>query len=222
MPKLKVPRKSTTVDMTAMCDVAFLLLSFFILATKQKPPEAMAVNIPSSISAKVAPDKAIIITLTKDGKTFLTLGDDTKKKEIIENVNLNKQLGLTPAEISKLSKQEFVGVPFGQLKSYLAMDPLPGAAQLPGIPVSDTANNQLTDWIRSITNVYAGTDKKELADMLLVKGDNEALYPSFKAIKEAFKKNEMWKFRIITNGTAVPVGSELYKNSAGVPAGKKE
>ena len=29
MPKVKIPRKSTAVDMTAMCDVAFLLLSFF-------------------------------------------------------------------------------------------------------------------------------------------------------------------------------------------------
>ena len=47
--------------------------------------------------------------------------------------------------------------------------------------------------------------------MLLVKGDNAALYPSFKRIKEAFKKNEIYKFRIVTNGEAVPVGSELYK-----------
>jgi len=66
MPKVKIPRKSTIVDMTAMCDVAFLLLSFFILATKQKPPEVMAVTPPNSISAKVAPDKAILITMTKD------------------------------------------------------------------------------------------------------------------------------------------------------------
>ncbi|MFZ4769674.1 MAG: biopolymer transporter ExbD, partial [Ferruginibacter sp.] len=29
--------------MTAMCDVAFLLLSFFILATKQKPQEVLSV-----------------------------------------------------------------------------------------------------------------------------------------------------------------------------------
>jgi biopolymer transport protein ExbD len=65
--------------------------------------------------------------------------------------------------------------------------------------------------MRSITNVYAGTDQKKLEEMLLVKGDNAALYPSFKRIKEAFKKNEIYKFRIVTNGEAVPVGSELYK-----------
>ena len=40
MPKVKIPRKSTIVDMTAMCDVAFLLLTFFILATKPIPQES--------------------------------------------------------------------------------------------------------------------------------------------------------------------------------------
>ena len=84
MPKIKIPRKSTIVDMTAMCDVAFLLLSFFILATKQKPPEVLTITPPNSISAKVAPEDAIIITLTKDGRTFLMLGDDAKKAEIME------------------------------------------------------------------------------------------------------------------------------------------
>ena len=82
MPKVKIPRKSTTIDMTAMCDVAFLLLSFFILATKQKPPEVLAVTPPNSVSAKAAPEKSILITLTKEGKVFLMLGDETKKADI--------------------------------------------------------------------------------------------------------------------------------------------
>jgi biopolymer transport protein ExbD len=55
MPRAKIPRKSTNIDMTAMCDVAFLLLSFFILATKFKPPEALTVVTPSSVSSKIAP-----------------------------------------------------------------------------------------------------------------------------------------------------------------------
>ena len=78
--------------MTAMCDVAFLLLSFFILATKQKPPEVLAVAPPTSVSSKAAPDKSILITLTKEGKVFLMLGDDTKKGAIIDDINTTRNL----------------------------------------------------------------------------------------------------------------------------------
>lgn len=208
MPKVKIPRKSTTVDMTAMCDVAFLLLSFFILATKQKPPEVLAVDIPGSVSSKVAPDKAIVITLIKDGRTFLMLGDDTKKADILANVNLTKGLGLSPSELQKWTKQEFIGQPFNQIKSGLAQAAALDPARLPGIP-TDSTNNEMVDWIRSVSNVYAGGDMRALQEMLLVKGDNEAFYPGFKNIKEAFKKNEIFKFRIVTNGEAPPAGSEL-------------
>jgi len=43
-PKQK--KKSTKVDMTAMVDVAFLLLTFFILTTTMATPQAMEVNKP--------------------------------------------------------------------------------------------------------------------------------------------------------------------------------
>lgn len=213
MPKVKLPRKSTVVDMTAMCDVAFLLLTFFILATKQKPAEVLAVQTPSSISAKAAPDKSIMITMIADGRVFLTLGDETKKQDILEDINKVRGLGLTSAELNKWGKQEFIGLPLGQIKSYLNSTEPIQPAKMPGIPVQDSTNNEMIDWMRSVTNVYAGSDQNELQQMLLVKGDNEALYPMFKNIKLAFKKNEIYKFRIVTNGEAIPVGSELYKES---------
>jgi len=208
MPKVKIPRKSTNIDMTAMCDVAFLLLSFFILATKQKPPEVLAVNTPSSVSAKAVPDKSIIITMTKEGKAFLMLGDDTKKGEILSNINSTKALGLSAAELAKWKRSEFIGLPLNQTKGYLALSsPIP-ADKMPGIP-TDSTNNEMADWMRSITNVYAGGDMKKLEEMLLVKGDNATLYPIFKNIKDAFKKADIFKFRIVTNGETVPLGSEL-------------
>jgi biopolymer transport protein ExbD len=212
MPKVKIPRKSTSVDMTAMCDVAFLLLSFFILATKQKPPEVLSVNPPNSVSTKVASEKAILVTLTKDGRTFLMLGEDTHKKEVLDNINTTKSLGLTPDEIKAWDKQEFIGLPLNQVKAALASNKELDPATLPGIPMKDTANNEMVDWMASINNVFAakGMDHKVFDTILLVKGDNEALYPKFKAIKYAFKKNDIFKFKIVTNGKEAPIGSELY------------
>ena len=210
MPKVKIPRKSTTIDMTAMCDVAFLLLSFFILATKQKPPEVLAVKTPTSVSSKAAPEKSILITMTKEGKVFLMLGDETKKNAIIDDFNTTRGLQLTAPELAKLKKAEYIGMPVNKLKSALDMSQEIPANLMDGIP-TDSTNNELSFWIRSITNAYKGEDQKILQDMLLVKGDGEALYPIFKSVKEAFKANELFKFRIVTEGESVPVGSELYK-----------
>jgi biopolymer transport protein ExbD len=222
MGRAKLPRKSTNIDMTAMCDVAFLLLSFFILATKQKPPEAVAVVPPTSVSSKAAPEKSILITLTKEGKCFLLLGDETNKKDIIKDVNVTKGLGLSDAEITKLNKLSFIGVPLNQLKSLAAMESMPPADKLAGIPIADTANNELVDWLRSVTNVYAGGSQRDLEEKLLVKGDNLAKYPAFKNIKYALKKNNLFKFRIVTNNETVPPGSELYNRNKGLSGEGKE
>lgn len=210
MPKVKIPRKSTNIDMTAMCDVAFLLLSFFILATKTKPPEAVTVNNPKSVSTKIAKEEAILVTLTKEGKVYLLLGDLKHRNAIIDDINTTKGLGLTPAEIAKLKKQDFIGLPFNKLKSALNMaEPIP-AGQMEGIPCGDSTNNELTDWIRSVANAFSGEDMNSLN--LLVKGDNLAKYPAFKNIKSAFKRNDIFKFKVVTNPEGVPADSELARN----------
>jgi biopolymer transport protein ExbD len=212
MGRAKLPRKSTNIDMTAMCDVAFLLLSFFILATKQKPPEAVTVEAPTSISSTAAPEKSILITLTKEGKCFVILGDETRKKEVLNDLNNTRALGLSPAELSKLYKQPFYGMPLGTIKGTLALDQNIPAEKLAGIPIVDSTNNELVDWIRSVTNVYAksGTTVRDLGEMIIIKGDNLAKYPMFKNIKFALKKNDVYKFRIATNSEAIPIGSEIY------------
>src|ERR1700742_2926956 len=109
MPRAKSPRKSTNINMTAMCDVAFLLLSFFILATKFKPPEALTVVTPSSVSTKAAPQKDVVmVTIDKDGKVYLSVSDAnvSEKRDMINELNTSKNLGLTDAE-----KNNFVNIP---------------------------------------------------------------------------------------------------------------
>lgn len=212
MPKVKLPRKSTAVDMTAMCDVAFLLLSFFILATKTKPPEAVAVMTPSSVSTKIAKEEAILVTLTKEGKVYLMLGDKAKKGAILDDINTTKALGLAPAELTKLKKMEFIGMPFNKIKSMLQLAEPMEPRKMEGIPTSDSTNNELTDWIGAVVRSYSGESMDNLN--LLVKGDNASLYPAFKFVKQAFKKNDIFKFKIVTNPEGVPLDSELANTSS--------
>lgn len=207
MGRAKLPRKSTTIDMTAMCDVAFLLLAFFILTTKFKPAEAIAVTTPNSVAAKIAPDKDIVlITIDKDGKVFITM-DDKQKKEVVANtLNTTMNLGINVAAFKEAG---FFGAPFSGMASFLSIpeDKRKGA-QLPGIPVKDSADNQMVTWMRVIKEAYMGQKMN-----LLLKGDNAARFPAFKAVIDAFKKNDELKFQMVTNPESVPSGTELWKRS---------
>jgi len=213
MGRAKIPRKSTNIDMTAMCDVAFLLLSFFILATKQKPPEAVSVTAPTSVASEVAPEKAILVTFTKEGKVFLMLGDETKKRAIIEDINTTRSLGLTAAELTRFANMPYIGFPLGQTKGLLGLNQEIPANKMPGIPIEDSTNNEMVDWFKSITNAYKGTSQADLQNIILLKGDNNAKYPFYRDIKYALKKNDLTKFRIVTNSETIPVGSELFLNN---------
>src|SRR6185436_17692519 len=101
MPKASLPRKSTNIDMTAMCDVAFLLLTFFMLATKFKPEEPVIVKTPASISEIPLPDLDImLITIDPTGRIFFAIDGKGKRLDLIQRVNTYKNLGLSDAEMN--------------------------------------------------------------------------------------------------------------------------
>ena len=198
--------------MTAMCDVAFLLLSFFILATKFKPPEALTVVTPSSVSSKIAKDKdVVLITMDREGKVYFGVSDANvpQKKDIIDEINTAKALGLTDAEKKAFwgNPTIYIGVPFSQLKSLLDKQPdqLKNIA-MPGIPTQDSTNNELQEWVRAAVAAFQGGHM-----YIEVKGDDAAKYPSFQGVIWAMKKNDQLKFELITSPVAAPNGSELQK-----------
>lgn len=217
MGRPKIARKSTWVDMTAFCDVAFLLLSFFIMATKTKPPEAVAVMMPSSVSSKAVPETdQVMVIINKEGKVFLSISEPAKRKEIVEAVGKVKGVPITPATLQKATAVEFFGSPIAQINAYvdLPKGDLTGE-KLPGIPAKDSTNNEVTDWMAAVNSVYFGSKMN-----LLVKSDNAAKYPAFKQVLDAFKRNEMLKFSIVTNAEDIPEGSELFKDNKAKGAGK--
>ena len=210
MSRPKIARKSTSVDMTAMCDVAFLLLSFFILTAKPKSSENITVVTPSSVSSKIAPEKDVtLISITKDGKVYLSMDNKDVKAEVANQLNANNGANLSPADISAFKKAEFFGTPISQLKSALQIpsDKLKADA-LPGIPVTDTLHNEMTSWMRAIVAASASTNTKL---NILLKGDNDSKYPAFKSVKTALLKNDQPKFQMITNAEGIPEGTDLWR-----------
>ena len=64
MAKVKMSKNAASIDMTAMCDVAFLLLTFFILTATAKVPEPITVDTPSSTNKTKLPKQISQITKT--------------------------------------------------------------------------------------------------------------------------------------------------------------
>ena len=211
MPSVKIPKKSTDTDMTPFVDIAFLILSFFIMATKFKPPELVPVKTPGSvISQKLPENNAIMITVDSSNRVYFTVLSDKDKSKydaIIQNINSSRSLGLTPAEMANYKQTYMVGVPFGGLKQFLAMDTkTQEGIKQPGIPVMDSATNELVWWIGAAKQAFAGQTLN-----YLIKGDGNSKYPAFEAVVSALKRNDEFKYNLVTSLDDVPSNSEFDK-----------
>ena len=208
MGRAKIKRGSTNVDMTAMCDVAFLLLSFFILTTKFKPEEAIEVIPPSSVSSKAATDKdAFKVSINKDGQVFVDMSEEMRG-DVIKELAKERNLTFTPEDVKYFEQATFVGGPISQLNQFDRLNSEQiKATKLSGIPV-DSTNNELQAWISAAVQANLGTKIN-----FYIKGDNSAKFPAFKAVIEAFKKNDIYKYNLVTNAEDVPEGTELYRKN---------
>lgn len=198
MPKHKIARKSTMVDMTAMCDVSFLLLTFFMLATKFKPPEVVTVVTPASISdTKIPETDMMLITVDKDGRVFFDMDGQPTRKALIEEINEDQNLGLSENEMNNFVISQSIGVPFNQLKSLLQIPPANQKDfKSTGIPVDTTLGetNQLFKWVAygRIVNQNA---------RIAIKGDNDVKYPVVNSVFSTLANDKVqgYKFNLVTN-----------------------
>ncbi|MBV7533056.1 biopolymer transporter ExbD [Chitinophaga sp. sic0106] len=210
MPKVKMPRKSTSVDMTAMCDVAFLLLTFFMLATKFKPDEPVTVVTPSSINTTLLPDSDVLLfTVDKDGRVFFSMDGQPKRRKLIEDLNTQFKLGLDDKEMQSFVIGASVGTPIKNLKQYLSETPdqRKHSGLDTGIP-TDSANNELSTWIEYGMAAQGGNFNKL---KYCIKADNATPYPKIKEILDTFKKKHIQKLNLVTNLEAPPPGTAAYE-----------
>lgn len=211
MPSVKIAKKSTDTDMTPFVDIAFLILSFFIMATKFKPPEPVEIKTPGSVlSQKLPENNAVLISVDSIDRVYFSVlseKDPGKFDDIIKGINSSQSLGLTQAEMNNFRKTYMVGVPFGGLKQLLGTDAAEQSKiKQPGIPVMDSANNQLVLWIQEAKKAFAGQKLN-----YLIKGDGNSKYPAFEAVISALKLNDEFKYNLVTSLDDVPSGSALDK-----------
>jgi biopolymer transport protein ExbD len=72
MPRIKPKRLGVAIDMTPMVDMAWLLLTFFMLASNFRPAEEVQIALPSSTSDIKLPESDVLtVNVAKDGRLFV-------------------------------------------------------------------------------------------------------------------------------------------------------
>lgn len=212
MPKVKMKRQNVTMDMTAMCDVAFLLLSFFILTAKFRPNEPIVVDIPASLAQIPIPEKDILlISVGKDGRIFFGIDGQENRTRLLDEIANRKNFQVT-GEMQKTFKLlDQIGVPLEQFPQFLALhtDEIakykqPGLsanpkATIPGMPRQngdlDSEKNDLGELI-----VLARTLNS--AFRIAIKADKDTDYKYVDDVIETLRKTNSNRFNLITSAKA--------------------
>ena len=211
MPKHKPKRSTPTVDMTAMCDVSFLLLTFFILTAKMKPTETVVVETPSSISETKLPDaNTLTLLVSKEGKVFINPTGQHTRKYLIDQVNTDFKMGLSEELRIAFANTGSFGIPRNQLKSWLELSPADRSkVDAPGIPIDslDVNNSELANWIHMSRLAQFQMKKDGVVDqeyVIVIKADQDTPYPAIQNVINTLTDVNVNKFNLITNMEADP------------------
>ncbi|GAA4334193.1 biopolymer transporter ExbD [Mucilaginibacter gynuensis] len=183
--------------MTAMCDVAFLLLTFFILTSKFKVEDPVPVDTPGSSIQQPIPDDNLAVITVGSNKAFFSVDGSDVRIAALQEMGKLYNIQFTPDEERKFAATAIFGVPISQLKQFLNMDAeQKKSVQQSGIP-RDSVSNELFNWIRESRKAAAALHQKQLR--ISIKGDSKEEYPVIKDIIAILQKQEVNKFSLITS-----------------------
>jgi biopolymer transport protein ExbD len=202
MARVKPKRHGIHIDMTPMSDLAWLLLTFFILTTQFKSEETITIDPPSSVSQIKIRDHGVMkISITPDGKYYFSMDELKYKIPLLNAMGQKYNITFTPEEQQKFKDITDFGIPIQQLKEYLKMSGIQREkVAVPGIP-GDSANSQITEWVFEARELA-----KKAGDSLDlgIKGDVKTQYPVFKNLLTRLQDKNMNKFQLITAAESKP------------------
>lgn len=203
MPKVKIARKSTVVDMTAMCDVAFLLLTFFMLTSKMTTQDPIKITTPTSISEIKLPESNVLtILVDKSGKVFFGVDGQGNRLAVLNKIGESYKTKFTVAEQKQFSLINTFGVPIESLHQYLALKTADRDAYQVrmGMP-ADSVNNQLKTWVRFANDNFVASNTQY---KIAIKADDGTPYPKIRQVIKTLQDLSLNRFNLITGLEEAP------------------
>ncbi len=200
-----------SLDMTPMVDLAFLLVTFFMLTAKFRNMEPIDADPPASTSLTQLPEKVMLITIDTAGRAYYDISGRGVREKLINRMMVRYPgLKMTQDQIDNFSKMGTFGQPIELLPQYISGDDDLKAALDKvgkGIPL-DSTNNQLGDWIQE--GYYAfmddateqGLTKEQLKQEGLryaIKADANTDYSKVEKVIDVFRDKQIFQFNMVTN-----------------------
>lgn len=212
----KKPSKggAPALDMTPMVDLAFLLVTFFMLTASFRMAEPVVVDPPSSIGKVDLPDNHILVTIDEKGRAFFGISNSTAKMNALREMAAKYKVPFTEQQIVKFSGLPSFGVDIKDLPRYIDTKEDKRSSFQPqkGVPLDTIIpNNQLKDWIaiggRKAVEMYevakvkaaeAGGDFKAEKPRYAIKCAASTKYIYVKDVIKTFTDLKLYQFNLIT------------------------
>lgn len=210
MAKVKISKKSTRIDMTAMCDVAFLLLSFFVMTATARQPEPKPVDTPASTIEEKLPETGVATITVGDKQVFFSLPADAQiRRKTLERMSKEYNIPFTEEQYREFEGMAGFGVPMNKLPGLMQLSTeernKPGLQE--GIPF-DTIKNQLGNWVKFArqanrevldAKIAEGEEGVVLKDLdIAIKGDAQEDYTTVKRVIDILQDQDKNKFYLVT------------------------
>ena len=220
MPKIKMPKGTPSIDMTPMVDLAFLLVTFFMLTASFRNAEPVTVETPSSISDKIIPENILMVTLDKNGRVFFNLSDAEARKEMLNSMLQKYKIGLSEEKVEEFSFMSTFGCTMQELPAYMNIEPAKRASfPTQGIP-TDSTKNELLDWLTFAATAAGNTGRTAFEEAKLKGGepkmedfkpkfilrvDSKTLYKDAHVVIDVFRELNLNNLNFVTSAEAIPV-----------------
>jgi biopolymer transport protein ExbD len=214
MPKIKPAAHAPSIDMTPMVDLAFLLVTFFMLTASFRMAEPVIVDPPASHSDKSLPENTILVTVDNGGRSFFGVGNAEAKINALNRMGEKYKVTFTPDQVKKFGGLSSFGVEMKDLPAYLNASEVERqkiSKEKKGVPL-DSVNNQLRDWInisaQELNAVYLRAKDKAAErnqefkgekPRYAIKADGKAKYIYIKDVFKTFTDMKIYTFNLITS-----------------------